>query len=47
MRSDSLYDDDILLWSEQQAAVPRKLAHARPAPLNELGIENVAQEIEV
>jgi len=42
----SLYDDDILLWSEQQAAAIRRLGrNAREIP-NELDIENVAKEIE-
>jgi hypothetical protein len=42
----SLYDDDILLWSEQQAAAIRRLGrNAREIP-NELDIENVAEEIE-
>jgi hypothetical protein len=41
----TLYDDDILLWSEQQAAAIRRLARARDIP-NELDIENVAEEIE-
>jgi hypothetical protein len=42
----SLYDDDILLWSEQQADVIRGLAHSRRPLPNELDIENVAEEIE-
>jgi hypothetical protein len=42
----TLYDDDILLWSEQQAAAIRRLGrNAREIP-NELDIENVAEEIE-
>ena len=42
----SLYDDDILLWSEQQAAAIRRLGrNARELP-NELDIENLAEEIE-
>jgi len=42
----TLYDDDILLWSEQQAAVIRRLGrNAREVP-NELDVENVAEEIE-
>jgi len=46
MSGSTLYDDDILLWSEQQAAAIRKLgATARNLP-NELDIENVAEEIE-
>ena len=45
MSDSTLYDDDILLWSEQQAAAIRRLAHGRDVP-NELDIENVAEEIE-
>ncbi len=46
MSGPTLYDDDILLWSEQQAAAIRKLGTmARNLP-NELDIENVAEEIE-
>jgi len=45
MSNSTLYDDDILLWSEQQAAVIRDLARTRRVP-NELDIENVAEEIE-
>jgi hypothetical protein len=46
MGGPTLYDDDILLWSEQQAAAIRKLGTtARNLP-NELDIENVAEEIE-
>jgi len=46
MSDSTLYDDDILLWSEQQAAAIRRLRrNAREVP-NELDIENVAEEIE-
>jgi hypothetical protein len=45
MSDSTLYDDDILLWSEQQASAIRKLARGRDVP-NELDIENVAEEIE-
>ena len=45
MSSSTLYDDDILLWSEQQAAAIRELGRTRHVP-NELDIENVAEEIE-
>ncbi len=45
MNDQTLYDDDILLWSEQQAAAIRKLGTTRDLP-NELDIENVAEEIE-
>src|SRR2546421_1622423 len=45
MSNSTLYDDDILLWSEQQAVVIRDLARTRRVP-NELDIENVAEEIE-
>jgi hypothetical protein len=46
MTGSTLYDDDILLWSEQQAAAIRKLGSARRDLPNELDIENVAEEIE-
>lgn len=42
----TLYDDDILLWSEQQAAAIRRLGRNARAVPNELDIENVAEEIE-
>lgn len=45
MSNSTLYDEDILLWSEQQAAAIRRLARARDVP-NELDVENVAEEIE-
>ena len=46
MSDSTLYDDDILLWSEQQAAAIRKLGATRRDLRNELDIENVAEEIE-
>jgi len=46
MNDNTLYDDDILLWSEQQAAAIRKLGATRRNVPNELDIENVAEEIE-
>ncbi len=46
MSDPTLYDDDILLWSEQQAAAIRKLGATRRDLPNELDIENVAEEIE-
>jgi Domain of unknown function DUF29 len=45
MSDSTLYDDDILLWSEQQAAAIRRLSAGRLVP-NDLDIENVAEEIE-
>jgi hypothetical protein len=45
MKHSTLYDNDIVLWSEQQAAVIRQLGRRRDLP-NELDIENVAEEIE-
>jgi hypothetical protein len=45
MSDSTLYDDDILLWSEQQASAIRRLARGHVVP-NELDIENVAEEIE-
>jgi hypothetical protein len=46
MSDSTLYDDDILLWSEQQAAAIRRLGATRRDLPNELDIENVAEEIE-
>lgn len=45
MSNSSLYDDDILLWSEQQARVIRDLGRRGRVP-NDLDVENVAEEIE-
>ena len=41
----TLYDEDILVWSEQQAAALRSLASRRDLP-NELDLPNVIEEIE-
>lgn len=41
----TLYDDDILLWSEQQAELIRALGRRRGLP-HALDTENVAEEIE-
>ena len=41
-----LYDDDIVLWSEEQAEIIRRLGRTRRDLPNELDIENVAEEIE-
>jgi Domain of unknown function DUF29 len=46
MSDSTLYEEDILLWSEQQAAVIRRLGQTRRDVPNELDIENVAEEIE-
>jgi hypothetical protein len=46
MSEQSLYDADILLWSEQQAEVIRRLGRTRRDVSNELDVENVAEEIE-
>lgn len=45
MDAPSLYDTDILEWSEQQAAALRALA-ARPDLPNALDLANVIEEIE-
>lgn len=45
MDQPSLYDDDIVTWSEQQAEAVRALAR-RPELSNALDWENVAEEIE-
>lgn len=44
MDSASLYDDDILAWSEQQAAALRGLSGRRDLP-NQLDLANVVEEI--
>ena len=41
-----LYDEDIVLWSEQQAEIIRRLGATRRDLPNELDLENVAEEIE-
>jgi hypothetical protein len=46
MSGSTLYDEDILLWSEQQAAAIRQLGRTRRDLPNELDVENVAEEIE-
>ena len=46
MSDPTLYEDDILLWSEQQAEAIRKLGRTRRDVPNELDVENVAEEIE-
>jgi hypothetical protein len=46
MSHSALYDDDILLWSEQQAEAIRRLGRTRRDLPNELDIENVAEEVE-
>jgi hypothetical protein len=46
MTGASLYDDVILLWSEEQAALIRRLGASRRDLPNELDLENVAEEIE-
>jgi Domain of unknown function DUF29 len=46
MSDSTLYEEDILLWSEQQAAAIRRLGRTQRYVPNELDIENVAEEIE-
>jgi hypothetical protein len=46
MSDQSLYGEDILLWSEQQAAAIRRLGRTGRGISNDLDIENVAEEIE-
>jgi hypothetical protein len=46
MAHSSLYDDDIVLWSEAQAQIIRRLGQSRRDLPNDLDIENVAEEIE-
>jgi hypothetical protein len=45
MADSDLYETDILVWSEQQAAALRSLASRRDLP-NELDLANVIEEIE-
>jgi hypothetical protein len=45
MGDDSLYDEDVLAWAEQQAAALRQLGSRRDLP-NELDLSNVIEEIE-
>jgi hypothetical protein len=42
----TLYEEDILLWSEQQAAAIRRLGQGGSLVPNDLDVENVAEEIE-
>jgi len=44
--ADSLYDDDVLLWSERQAEIIRALRDKRQDLPNDFDPENVAEEIE-
>lgn len=46
MSHSALYDEDILLWSEQQAELIRRLGRTRRDLPNEFDVENVAEEIE-
>lgn len=46
MSDSTLYDEDILLWSEQQAEVIRRLGRTSRDLPNDLDINNVAEEIE-
>ena len=41
-----LYDDDVLLWSEQQAEIIRRLGRTRGDLPDDFALENVAEEIE-
>jgi len=45
MADRNLYDEDILAWSDQQAAALRRLATLPGLP-NELDLEHIAEEIE-
>jgi hypothetical protein len=46
MPADTLYEDDIVSWSERQAQAIRELARTRPELSNLLDWENIAEEIE-
>jgi hypothetical protein len=41
-----LYEEDVPLWSEQQAAALRNLARTRRDLPDELDVKNVAEEVE-
>jgi hypothetical protein len=41
----TLYDTDVIIWAEQQAAALRRLAIRRDLP-NDIDLQNVAEEIE-
>ena len=46
MTDTSLYDADILAWSEQQAELLRRLGRTRRDLPNDLDLENIVEEIE-
>lgn len=46
MPADTLYDEDIVTWAEQQAQAIRELARSRPELSNTIDWENIAEEIE-
>jgi hypothetical protein len=46
MSGSTFYDEDFLLWSEEQAELIRRLGRTRRDLPNELDIENVAEEVE-
>lgn len=46
MERTASYDDDVYAWSQEQAAVLRRLAGTRRDLPNELDLDNIAEEIE-
>lgn len=46
MPADTLYEDDIVTWSEQQARAIRELVRTRPELSNAIDWDNVVEEIE-
>lgn len=46
MPADTLYEDDIVAWAEQQAQAIRELSRMRPELSNVLDWDHVAEEIE-
>lgn len=46
MPADTLYEDDIVTWAEQQAQAIRDLVRSRPELSNAIDWENIAEEIE-
>ena len=46
MPADTLYEDDIVAWAQQQAQAIRELARSRPELSNTIDWENIAEEVD-
>lgn len=46
MPADTLYEDDIVAWAEQQSQAIRELVRARPELSNSIDWQNIVEEIE-